>query len=78
MSANSLDTYKVSLTPALWYRIAPPGGKSDPSQPSVQEMTVKSWINSPNAEGGVPKAAAESRHEANSWRGFGCLTGAEK
>lgn len=35
------------------YRISPPGGKGDPSQPSVQEMTVKSWINSPNAEGGV-------------------------
>lgn len=33
------------------YRISPPGGKGDPSQPSVQEMTVKSWINSPNAEG---------------------------
>ena len=32
------------------YRITPPGGKSDPSQPSVQEMTVKSWINSPNAD----------------------------
>jgi len=29
------------------YRISPPGGKGDPSQPSVQEMTVKSWINSP-------------------------------
>ena len=29
------------------YRISPPGGKGEPSQPSVQEMTVKSWINSP-------------------------------
>lgn len=29
------------------YRISPPGGKGDPNQPSVQEMTVKSWINSP-------------------------------
>ena len=37
------------------YRISSPGGKGDPSQPSVQEMTVKSWINSPNAEGG-PKS----------------------
>ena len=55
MSAPSLDTYKVSLTPALWCRIAPPGAKGDPSQPSVQEMTVKLWINSPNAEGG-PKS----------------------
>ncbi|MBC7619743.1 MAG: sulfite oxidase [Candidatus Saccharibacteria bacterium] len=34
------------------YRITPAGGKSDPSQPSVQEMTVKSWINSPSAEDG--------------------------
>jgi sulfite oxidase len=29
------------------YRMSPPGGKGDPSQPSVQEMSVKSWINSP-------------------------------
>lgn len=32
------------------YRLSPPGGKGDPSQPSVQEMSVKSWINSPNPE----------------------------
>lgn len=32
------------------YRITPPGGKGDPSQPSVQEMTVKSWVNSPSPE----------------------------
>lgn len=32
------------------YRISPPGGKGDPSQPSVQEMTVKSWINSPSPD----------------------------
>jgi sulfite dehydrogenase len=30
------------------YRIAPPGSKADPSQPSVLQMNVKSWINSPN------------------------------
>jgi sulfite oxidase len=30
------------------YRISPPGGKGEPSQPSVQEMTVKSWINGPH------------------------------
>ena len=35
------------------YRITPPGGKGDPSQPSVQEMSVKSWINSPLPEGGT-------------------------
>lgn len=29
------------------YRITPPGGKGDPSQPSVQEMNIKSWIYSP-------------------------------
>ena len=38
------------------YRITPPGAKADPAQPSVQEMTVKSWINSPNGEGGAPTA----------------------
>jgi len=32
------------------YRISPPGVKADPSQPSVQEMDVKSWINSPLPE----------------------------
>lgn len=32
------------------YRISPPGSKADPSQPSVLEMGVKSWINSPLAE----------------------------
>ena len=34
------------------YRISPPGAKGDPSQPSVQEMSVKSWINSPIPEDG--------------------------
>ena len=38
------------------YRITPLGGKSDPSQPSVQEMTVKSWINSPLPDDGTLKA----------------------
>lgn len=33
------------------YRISPPGGKGEPNQPSVQEMTVKSWINSPAPDG---------------------------
>jgi sulfite dehydrogenase len=31
------------------YRLSPPGSKADPSQTSVQEMSVKSWINSPLA-----------------------------
>ena len=38
------------------YRISPPGGKGDPSQPSVQEMTVKSWINSPAPDAASVKA----------------------
>ncbi|WP_137891887.1 sulfite oxidase [Ramlibacter sp. 2FC] len=32
------------------YRISPPGAKADPSQPSVLEMGVKSWINAPEGE----------------------------
>lgn len=32
------------------YRITPPGGKSDPSQASVLEMNVKSWVNGPGAD----------------------------
>ena len=38
------------------YRITPPGANADPSQPSVLEMSVKSWINSPSGEGTQPKA----------------------
>ena len=38
------------------YRITPLGGTSNPSQPSVQEMAVKSWINSPLPEDGALKA----------------------
>lgn len=38
------------------YRISPPGTKGDPSQPSVQEMSVKSWINSPSPEHAQIKA----------------------
>ena len=37
------------------YRISPPGSKADPSQPSVQEMAVKSWINSPTVDNGTVK-----------------------
>ncbi len=33
------------------YRISPPGANGDPSQPSVQEMSVKSWINGPGTDG---------------------------
>lgn len=34
------------------YRVTPPGGKAEPSQPSVLEMGVKSWINSPHPDSG--------------------------
>lgn len=33
------------------YRISPPGAKGEPNQPSVQEMSIKSWINSPLTDG---------------------------
>ena len=42
------------------YRISPPGGKGDPSQPSVQEMSVKSWINGPGTDG-KPVAAGDAQ-----------------
>ena len=35
------------------YRMTPPGQKPDPSQASVLRMNVKSWVNSPNADGGA-------------------------
>jgi DMSO/TMAO reductase YedYZ molybdopterin-dependent catalytic subunit len=35
------------------YRISPPGTTANPSQPSVQEMGVKSWINTPNPDSGT-------------------------
>jgi sulfite dehydrogenase len=44
------------------YRISPPGTKADPSQPSVQEMSVKSWINFPGPEGEQAKAGAVQIH----------------
>ncbi len=44
------------------YRISPPGGKGDPSQPSVQEMTVKSWINGPGTNGKPVSAGTVQIH----------------
>ena len=35
------------------YRVRPIGGGGDPSQPSMWEMSVKSWINHPAAEGAL-------------------------
>jgi len=59
------------------YRITPPGAKSDPSQLSMQEMTVKSWINSPNGESNpapdMYKAGVTQIHGM----AFGSLNGAE-
>jgi DMSO/TMAO reductase YedYZ molybdopterin-dependent catalytic subunit len=42
------------------YRLRPIGASGDPSQPSVQEMSVKSWINSPIADSSALKAG---RHQ---------------
>lgn len=44
------------------YRLSPPGGKGDPSQPSVQEMTVKSWVNGPLADSAPVKAGTVQIH----------------
>ncbi|MEG0555316.1 MAG: sulfite oxidase [Comamonas sp.] len=44
------------------YRISPPGSKGDPSQPSVQEMSVKSWINSPLPEDGAQASGLVQIH----------------
>ena len=38
------------------YRLSPPGAKGDPSQPSVQEMSVKSWIKPPAPDAGEVRA----------------------
>ncbi len=44
------------------YRISPPGANGDPSQPSVQEMTVKSWINGPGTDGKPVSAGTVQIH----------------
>lgn len=51
-TAKETDAYIMSHG----YRMSPPGAKGDPTQPSVQEMSVKSWINSPNPDLGQIKA----------------------
>ena len=58
------------------YRITPPGAKSDPSQPSVQEMTVKSWINSPLPEDG-PLKAGTAQIEGVAFGGMHAVKGVE-
>lgn len=47
---------------ATRYRMAPPGGKGNPSQPSVWEMAVKSWINGPLPDGGALRAGWTQIH----------------
>lgn len=44
------------------YRMAPLGGKGAPSQPSVLQMSVKSWINSPNPEHSTVRAGLVQIH----------------
>lgn len=56
------------------YRLSPPGAKGDPSQPSVQEMSVKSWINGPGTDG-KPVAAGEVQIHGVA---FGGLNGVAK
>jgi DMSO/TMAO reductase YedYZ molybdopterin-dependent catalytic subunit len=56
---------RISLTPteskakimSHRYRMAPMGGKGDPSQESVLLMNVKSWINTPSGDDGSSKVA---------------------
>ena len=58
------------------YRISPPGSKGDPSQPSVQEMSVKSWINSPVPEDG-PQAAGMVQIHGVAFGGMHAVKGVE-
>jgi sulfite oxidase len=44
------------------YRISPPGQKGEPTQPSVQEMGVKSWINGPGTDGRTVPAGPVQIH----------------
>ncbi|MFS4549644.1 sulfite oxidase [Comamonas resistens] len=58
------------------YRISPPGSKGDPSQPSVQEMSVKSWINSPIPEDGN-QAAGKVQIQGVAFGGMNAVKGVE-
>ena len=58
------------------YRISPPGAKGDPSQPSVQEMNVKSWINSPLPEDGQ-LAAGMAQIQGVAFGGVNAVKGVE-
>ncbi len=58
------------------YRISPPGANGDPSQPSVQEMTVKSWINGPGTDG-KPVAAGTVQIHGVAFGGMHAVTQVE-
>lgn len=58
------------------YRISPPGSKGDPSQPSVQEMSVKSWINSPLPEDGA-QAPGQVQIQGVAFGGMNGIKGVE-
>ena len=58
------------------YRISPPGSKGDPSQPSVLEMSVKSWINSPIPEDGN-QAAGKVQIQGVAFGGMNAVKGVE-
>lgn len=58
------------------YRLTPPGEKGDPSQPSVWEMNVKSWINSPSTEAG-PVAAGTVQIKGVAFGGVNAVKGVE-
>jgi DMSO/TMAO reductase YedYZ molybdopterin-dependent catalytic subunit len=44
------------------YRMTPPGAKAEPNQPSVWEMGVKSWVNSPAPDAGPLAAGTTQIH----------------
>ena len=58
------------------YRLSPPGEKGDPSQPSIWEMSVKSWINSPAADGG-PVSAGLVQVKGVAFGGINAVRGVE-
>ncbi len=60
------------------YRISPPGGKGDPSQTSAQEMTVKSWINSPAPPSATEAAAVKAGLVQVQGVAFGGLNGVKR
>ncbi len=59
------------------YRMTPPGGKGDPSQPSVQEMGVKSWINGPLPEDGQIAAGKPTQIHGVAFGGLHAVKGVE-